>query len=123
MEALIPSKLESLCEKIKAHYTPQKGEILFFDLLADTEPQSLKSESELSQIIESMVATNAPYAVMNFTGTAPLLTLHAVNFIKLENIETGKTLGVVNDGMPTEDILALRRELKRIKNILPYRAA
>ncbi|MNL17472.1 hypothetical protein D3C87_1385670 [compost metagenome] len=60
---------------------------------------------------------------MNYTGPAPLMTLHAVNFIKQENIESGKTLDVVNDGMSTEDMLALRRELKRIKNFLPYKAA
>jgi hypothetical protein len=123
MDKMTPSKLQSLCENIKKAYIPKKGEILFFDLTTGDDPQVLETEAELSHMVESMVATNKPYAIMNYTGPAPLMTLHAVNFIKQENIESGKTLDVVNDGMSTEDMLLLRRELKRIKNFLPYKAA
>ena len=120
---MTPAKLQSLCENIKKAYIPKKGEILFFDLTTGEDPQILETEAELSHIVESMVATNKPYANMNYTGPAQIMTLHPVNIIKQENIERGKTLVVVNDGMWTEDMLALRRELKRIKNLLPYKAA
>ncbi len=115
-----PSKLQSLCEDIKKSYTPKKGDLMFFDLTTGDDPQVLETESELALIIESMVATNKPYVIMNYKGPAPLLTLHAVNFITRENIENGKTLDVVNDGMSTEDILSLRRALRPNRNLLPY---
>lgn len=115
-----PSKLQSLCEDIKKSCSPKKGELLFFDLTTGDDPQSLESESELSLIIESMVATNKPYVIINYKGSAPLMTLHAVNFITRENIESGKTLEVVNDGMSTEDLLALRMALRPNRNLLPY---
>ena len=123
MNPINPTKLQTLCENLKKAYTPRKGEILFFDLTSPEDPRILENESELSALVESLVATEKPYAIMNYTGPFPVLTIHGVTFIKQENMETGKTLDVVNDGMSTEDMLALRRELRQIRGLLPYSKA